>query len=162
MCAWKFTVCGVALTRSNALQGTYHKDWKNMTLMEYATNHGERDWMVRMLVGKYAEELDESDLDFAKHFVSSRMWIGLTSEMEESIDRFGAIYGWNQKPKWDSCVNRYTGSHGSNKHKHPKIDHDSTEWKRLSADNHYDVQLYLHAVDVFEAQTAYFDVSNET
>lgn len=132
-----------------------------MTLMEYAENHAEKDWMIRMLVGKYVEEIDDNDLNFAKGFISSRMWIGLTSEMPESIDRFGAIYGWNQKPQWDSCVTKYTENHVSNKHKHPKIDRKSAEWKRLLADNRYDHQLYLHAVDIFEKQKDFFGVSNE-
>jgi hypothetical protein len=87
------------------------------------------------------------------------MWIGLIQEMEESMARFGALYDWNKLPKWEACVQRFA-NHGSNKHSHPEVDPRSKEWKLLQAANQYDMQLYVHAVTVFEQQRQFF-VDNE-
>lgn len=135
---------------------TYHPDWKNMTLEDYLKSpYMEQDWMTRSLVGKYTGNLDDDDLATAKELVSTRMWVGLITEMEESINRFGAVYGWNQLEKWDECVGN-KAHHGSNMHKHPKVNPKSDTWKLLQETNMYDLQLYNHAVSTFEEQGQFF------
>ena len=141
---------------------TYHDEWKNMTLSDYIkSDYLEHDWMVRNLVGKYSELLDDVDLENAKEIVSNHIWVGLITEMKESINRFGAIYRWNEKPQWQGCIESFA-HHGSNKHDHPEIDTRSKEWKLLQAANFYDIQLYVHAVNVFEEQRQYFGNAEET
>jgi hypothetical protein len=128
-----------------------------MTFTEYlrAGRHIEHDWMVRNILGKYTEKLDDDDLETAKAFVSDKMWVGLLTEMKDSMERFGAIYGWDNHPKWDSCVERFA-DHGSNMHKHPEVDPKSEAWTLLHGINRYDTQLFVHAVGVFEEQRQYF------
>mmetsp|Transcript_25301 Transcript_25301/g.42040 ORF Transcript_25301/g.42040 Transcript_25301/m.42040 type:complete len:326 (+) Transcript_25301:45-1022(+) len=136
---------------------TYHPGWKDMTLNEYLKSpYAENDWVTRNLVGKYAGELNVDDLAKAKEIVSTRMLVGLLTEMDESVNRFGAAYGWNQLDNWEACIDTSKSHHGSNKHKHPEVDPKSETWQLLLATNPYDLQLYALAVAVFEQQRQLF------
>jgi hypothetical protein len=142
---------------------TYHPDWKDMKLDDYLKSEDvEQDWVARSLLGRYTGNLDDADLEHAKEIVSNRMWVGLITEMEESINRFGAIYGWSEMDDWETCMKDQV-QHVSNHHKHPKVDRNSETWKLLEATNFYDLQLYDHAVAVFEAQRQFFtDIDEST
>lgn len=133
---------------------TFNKDFRNMTLMEYAQHHAEKDWMVRTLLGKN-DRLIGYDLNQAKQIISEKMWVGLAFEFDESIDRFGSIFGWNSMPDWEKCTDAEK-LHKSNSHSHPKLAVNSPEWEELLKHNEYDHKLYLHAVSVFNEQRKYF------
>jgi len=59
-------------------EGTYREEFRNMTLLEYATSdkNGLRidNWMTRYLVRKVKGELDEHDIQLAKRYSSIQMF----------------------------------------------------------------------------------------
>jgi hypothetical protein len=144
-----------------AWEPTYQSKFKDMTFLGYLkSEYLERDWIVRNLVGKYTEPLEESDLDFSKYLVTNYFWVGIISKMEESIDRFGSVFGWKQKHNWLSCFQNFV-NYGSNIHTHPEIHLGREEIEILEQANFYDLQLYVHALKVFEAQSQYFKDGDE-
>lgn len=138
-------------------EATYHPEWQDMTLKKYATsNQAEHDWMTRFLVDKPTQELNDSDLELAKSILKNNFLIGLVHNMEESVERFGAFFGWNEDERWASCIAPYV-SGGSNVHKHQGLDTNSEEWAMLAADNKYDIELYDYAVTLYMQQSVLFN-----
>jgi hypothetical protein len=126
-----------------------------MTLMDYIkSDYVEGNWMVRFLVGKPTGLVDEHDLDEAKSILRQKCWIGLQTRMSESVDRFGTIFGWNQHPKWSSCLKEFQGGRkrsNSNAQRHV-INRDQEEWVLLSQINALDMELFALAHRLFHEQ----------
>jgi hypothetical protein len=134
-----------------------------MTLMDYIkSDFVESDWMVRFLVGKPTGPVDEHDLDEAKSIVRDKCWIGLQNRMNESVNRFGAIFGWNQHPKWSSCVDEFQGGRKRSNSNAQKlvVSRDREEWDILSQINSLDMKLFAYALQLFNEQSrTYFSQS---
>ena len=145
---------------------SYQPEWKNITLMQYAMR-GDRDliennWIVRFLVNKpqlHREPLQQDDLLKAKAILREKVWIGLTSEMDETLDRFGTLLGWNRPPlsgnKWNECLDWMKsrgGGSNRNSHRYGKLEPHRAEYKKLAEINHWDMQLYEYAVQLFHQQ----------
>ena len=136
-----------------------------MNLMDYIqSEYVESNWMVRFLVGKPTGFVDEHDLEEAKAILRGKCWIGLQSQMSESIDRFGEIFGWVRLEKWAQCKDEFQGGKKrSNKNTQKKVvDRDADEWLLLSQINALDMKLFAHAVDIFHEQyRCFFSRSSE-
>ncbi len=138
------------------IEPTYDVKWASMTLMDYInSDYVESNWMVRFLVGKPTGLVDEHDLDEAKSILREKCWIGLQTRVSESVNRFGAIFGWNQHPKWSSCVDEFQeGRKRSNSNaKKQVINRDRDEWVLLSEINALDMELFAFAHRLFHGQT---------
>ncbi|KAI2505910.1 hypothetical protein MHU86_8509 [Fragilaria crotonensis] len=135
---------------------TYDKKWASMTLMDYIkSDYVESNWMVRFLVGKPTGSVDENDLEEAKSILRQKCWIGLQARMRESVDRFGAIFGWTQHPKWSYCVDEFQGGRKRSNSNAQKlvINRDREEWALLSEINALDMELFALAHRLFHEQT---------
>jgi hypothetical protein len=104
-----------------------------------------------MISGRYNEPLRDEDLENAKRLVSEKFWVGLLGNMEESLNRFGSLYGWDELPDWKICVSQAT-KHPANAHGHPKVSVGGEEYQMLEEINYLDVELYDHIVHVFDLQ----------
>lgn len=127
-----------------------------MTLMDYIkSDYVESNWMVRFLVGKPTGSVDENDLEEAKSILRQKCWIGLQARMRESVDRFGAIFGWTQHPKWSYCVDEFQGGRKRSNSNAQKlvINRDREEWALLSEINALDMELFALAHRLFHEQT---------
>lgn len=124
-----------------------------MTLLDYInSDFVESNWMVRFLVGKPEGLVDEHDLEEAKAILRDKCWIGLQRRMDESVQRFGQLFGWNQHPKWQQCIAGF-GKKRSNKNINKKsVDHDSDEWQLLTQINHLDLKLFSYALNLYNEQ----------
>lgn len=139
-------------------ENSYAPEWANMTLLEYVHNYRaiEENWLVRWLSGKpqlFGDPLDYEDLEKAKLVLRDYMWIGLTDHMEESMERFGQLFGWNRMPQdtnnlWQSCVQKL-GREGSNVNKHKAVNEGEPEYAALAELNKWDMMLYEYAVELF-------------
>ena len=81
--------------------------------------------MVKKLAGKKAnEEATEEDLRFAMRTIKQRFIVGLTNEMEESINRFNVVMGINDSHwRHRTCMKHFfgNGEEKSNSNEHPEV-----------------------------------------
>jgi len=134
---------------------TYKEEWASMTLMEYIeSDHVESNWMVRFLVGKPEGLIDEHDLEEAKRILLEKFWVGLQSNMVESLKRFGFLFDWKAHQKWNSCFADFeAGKNRANSNSEKgQIDQNSEEWVMLREINELDLKLFTFARHVYEAQ----------
>jgi hypothetical protein len=137
------------------IEPTFNSRLAFMTLLEYAQSpFVEGDWMVRYLVGKPTGSVDEHDLEEAKAILQSKCWVGIQYRMVDSLARFGAIYGWNQHPRWSQCLELYRGGkrRSNRNHNKPILPRDSEEWDILAQANQLDMKLFAFAKDLFDEQ----------
>ena len=150
---------------------TYRPEVANMTIEQYAQQESlvVGDWMVRMMVNKMnieRQQLVPDDLITAKEILRRKCLIGLVSNMEESLLRIEAYFGWTVKDLYhrgtfamtgEECKRQYfAGEQKENVHKHPTIIPGSEAWNLLSKAAAYDMQLYSYAVELFQAQGKLF------
>lgn len=130
---------------------TYSIHLNNMTLLQYIddSNRMESNWMTRQLTGKLEEPLLPEDLQYAQWILERYAWVGLVTEMEESLQRFGQVLGW---PKKKQQCETLLPQKSSNTFPHPTHDRQSIEWQRIEELNYWDVQLYHFAVGLFQFQ----------
>ena len=162
---WSFHSCPAIVafpSLTELIEPTYNTMWASMTLMDYIqSDFVESDWMVRFLVGKPTGPVDEHDLNEAKSILRDKCWIGLQNRMNESVNRFGAIFRWNQHPKWSSCVDEFQGSRkrsNSNAQKQV-VKRDREEWDILAQINALDMKLFAYAHQLYNEQgRMYFSI----
>jgi len=143
---------------------TYRPEWKNWTLLEYVeSGKVERNYMVRAITGKYRDPIVASaDLQIAMTFVTDHVWVGMLERMDESLRRFGALYGWDQQGEdWEHCVDHAVNVK-ANGHEHPQIDKSSLEYEKLEELLSLDIALYKHAAALFDEQgLSYFQFDED-
>lgn len=100
---------------------------------------------------KAAHLLTDDDFERAKRLLS-KMVIGMTDDMNESMRRFGSLFGWNLKPRWVQCTTN-AADKPSNSYKHPTFHEGSPEWDLIASKNNYDMKLFEHAELLFKQQT---------
>jgi hypothetical protein len=128
---------------------TYNPELANTTIEDYfVSGGGDQNWMVYFLTG---QPPTSEHLAQAKAILAQKAVIGLTSQMAESLRRFGIYYGWDSRDEWDDCVQKLS-QHGANANPDPKVVPNSTEWTAIAKNNEYDIELYEYALELFEAQ----------
>eukprot|EP00565_Helicotheca_tamesis_P004091 CAMPEP_0185736008 /NCGR_PEP_ID=MMETSP1171-20130828/26660_1 /TAXON_ID=374046 /ORGANISM="Helicotheca tamensis, Strain CCMP826" /LENGTH=511 /DNA_ID=CAMNT_0028406487 /DNA_START=217 /DNA_END=1752 /DNA_ORIENTATION=- len=153
---------------------TYSPNLKDMTIEDYAMSESvEEDWMVRTLTNKMKDMetgLTEQDLDLAKEILRTKCVVGLTDQMEQSVDRFVQVFGWKKDVNEteggggggegavdaQQCKDELLQSGGVNKFHHPTEVEGSMAWELLKLKNVWDIQLYEYAVRLFEEQAILF------
>ena len=130
---------------------------QSMTLEEYATSDkAESNWMVWMLNNEPVEAMDERHLKIAKQILREKVLIGLTKNMEESVQRFYSYFGWSRDDYgWSPCE-RDSLFGGTNSNKHPKVKEGTKAWELLASRNALDIALYEYAVELFHDQSSLF------
>lgn len=152
--------------QSATWEPSYHEEWNDMTLVEYASHHAEHDWMVHVLAGKTKGPATEEDLEVAKEVLRRKCLVGMVDRMEESVDRFGAYFGWDLhlddedggRGRAGRCVNEVLGGGMRTNHQeHPHAEEGSEEWEALMRANRMDVKLFEYAQGLFEEQGRMFN-----
>ena len=155
----------------------YREDFRNMTLLEYATfddhDHEHKrvkidNWMVRYLARKLKGNILPQDLQLAKDILRYKSLIGLTSEYQESMRRFDLFYGirFNEgerekvnglrgRPNEGDCVEEQMRER-VNENLHDPINKDSPEWNALKNANNFDMELYSFAKMLYAEQGKMF------
>ena len=140
---------------------TYHKEVKGMTMMEYVKDGRfyEDNWVTRMLSNVHGTELNEDDFIYAQNLLKEKIFILLLDELEESVDRMLHYMNWisneneaqiqkglMEKKCIDSILSKPT-----NKSNHDKDDvtEGSEVWTAIASINHYDMELYKLAKELF-------------
>jgi hypothetical protein len=128
----------------------YNAELKNLTLEDFADSKHNNP-MTRILMGKRNGTITRIELNQVKDFLSTKVLIGFSDQMNVSVRRFGHYFGWDDNEKWEHC-SREAINRGSNKNPHPTVDEDTSAWKALAEANKYDMELYKHAVRLFRMQ----------
>lgn len=140
----------------------YRPDWKDLNLLEWASQYNPHDDMVRALADKdHHDQVTAEDLQRAQETVRSRFVVGLTEEMEESVRRFNVVMGIKDDttPRHRACMRRFFGANPerANANPHPAVNRDDPAWRLLAARNAHDVALFEHVRATFEEQATLID-----
>lgn len=93
-------------------ENTYRPEWKDLTLLEWATSHNaDENHMVKKILGKKLNDVAGlTDLIAAKEIVRHKFFVGKMDDMEESIKRFNIVMGVdNSADKTTQCLEEYFG-----------------------------------------------------
>lgn len=138
---------------------TYDPTLKQLTLLQYArSGKAENNWMVRFLTDTPTGPLDTHHILLAREILRRKFLIGLLSNMDDSMTRFGWYFGWNELEH--SNVQECVRHAWTNKQTHPQIEEGSEMWNALLDVNYYDMELYMYARELYQQQRLLFDVSS--
>mmetsp|Transcript_25075 Transcript_25075/g.52752 ORF Transcript_25075/g.52752 Transcript_25075/m.52752 type:complete len:358 (+) Transcript_25075:62-1135(+) len=139
---------------------SYRPDWKKLSLLDWSQKHAQswRDFLVKKIMGK--DQFTEEEFEELKETVRKYFVVGLMNEMEESVNRFNAAMGINEKTTeyYEPCMSRFFWDHhqesgeAHNSNEHPKLLEGSPEWNILAEQNSYDMRLYEFMIELFEEQ----------
>jgi len=134
---------------------SYDPSLQHMTLEQYAhSNRVEENWMTRFLVNKKSQPLGPQDVVLAREILRTKFTVGLLSRMDESMNRFAQVFGWDiNQPERKDCIHKFL-TNGVNRHEHPQIERGGEIWNAILANNQYDMELYMYAVQLFQEQGA--------
>jgi len=137
--------------------------FQKMTLEEYAASeYVHSNFMVRTLANKPKEPILPADMYLAKMILRQKFVIGLSSEMDESLDRIQTFFGWKAVDHYrlgvfqriKDCKAQYLSETHVSKHMvpHSPVLEGSKEWNLLLQKNWADMALYEFALDVYREQ----------
>ena len=161
------------ISKFYTLKGSNALEVNGMSLDAYAKSAMvDSNWMTRMLTNMTDDEVvTPTHYQVAKEVFGRKCLIGLTDHFEESMDRFSKFFQFetthsiNTRNKEDTanfveerrtCMHKLATS-GVNRHKYPKISHNSTIWKELERKNKYDMELYDYAKAMYYQQAVVYE-----
>lgn len=139
---------------------TYQPELANWTIEEYAvSDRVENNWMTRRLSGNMVDELDESDLAIATETLRKKFFVGLTTKMEESMDRFERFFRWTYHIapiNQEKCRNKFfLEEGGANRNEKKAVDRPregSKAWDLLAEKNKFDLVLHDVVKELWDEQ----------
>jgi len=137
-----------------AHEQAYNEEMKSMTIEEYVhSDKVESDWMTRSMGLKLlGGALHEDDLFTAMEFLRKKCLVGLTSKYSESYRRFEKYFELGRSDV--GCENKIMSELATKTKGHPKVTPGSDTWLALEKRNHFDMQLYKYALQLYEEQRA--------
>jgi len=133
---------------------SFRDDWKHITFHSYVIGeHYMDNWSVRQLTGTMPwVELNESHLERAKSIVKRKIFVGILSEMDETMRQFKAHFKWEDKTP--NCSNEQLHSNAANKNDHPEMQggRGGMTWNVLAEKDKWDFSLYHYALELFAMQ----------
>lgn len=140
---------------------SYRADWKDRypTFGDYvSTKFYMGNWMVRQLTGTMADvELTQDHLEHAKLVLRTKVFVGIASEMDETVRQLEAYFGWREGNKSNRmCVDKFLHGKPSNTNAHPSVVKDGDEWNVAAEKEKWDLSLYYYALELFAAQQRRF------
>eukprot|EP00591_Stephanopyxis_turris_P014547 CAMPEP_0195540592 /NCGR_PEP_ID=MMETSP0794_2-20130614/50649_1 /TAXON_ID=515487 /ORGANISM="Stephanopyxis turris, Strain CCMP 815" /LENGTH=378 /DNA_ID=CAMNT_0040674661 /DNA_START=50 /DNA_END=1189 /DNA_ORIENTATION=+ len=139
---------------------TYNPEFAKMTIEEFAQSpYIEGNWLVRFLSNEHKSVLTEVNLLAAKKVVREKIFIGLLSETNETMDKFEKFFGWKYRVNpvaQEKCRKEFLDN-GSNVNgvaiEKPKP--GSKAYNLISSQNLWDLQLYEYIEHLFWDQDKY-------
>jgi len=122
-----------------------------MKLEEYIKlGNIEKNPLTRLILQKHGVELHNEDKYRAMEIIRRKVLVGLTSRLEESLERFRRFYGW---PDWTDCVNKIIASDHELKNT-LEVQYKGPAWSVIAHENDYDMELYEYATVLFDEQAS--------
>lgn len=150
-----------------------------MTLEEYATGpYAEGDWVTRFLSDHSSGPVTESHAAMAKEVLRRKAVVGLYDEMDDSLRRMKAYFGWDApqvekggaeagEEQYMRCQRQVLAGHGgggdggqqpapevlkSRSHDGMVLREGDSAYAALAERNRYDMELYRYARQLFAVQ----------
>lgn len=100
---------------------SFRDDWKKMSFHEYVESEYYMDnWMVRQLTGTMPwVELDGAHLNRAKWVMERKIFVGVMSELDESMRQFRSHFQWGERTP--NCASEVLHGPHANENKHPQM-----------------------------------------
>lgn len=127
------------------------------TLEEYADSEFcDDNWLTRSLVNKPSGPLKKKDLTQAMAILQRKLFIGLFSDLANSIQHFASHLGWgDQSSSLSMCASELVDkAYAREQEGFPELDVDSPAYDKILKKNYYDIQLYEFATELREQQKA--------
>jgi len=136
--------------REATWEPTYEEKFKNMTLKEFAFSPNcESNYIGRSLLNKMEEPLTSEDVRNAKEILTTKVLVGLLSDMETSVNRFDQYFGFSSVDI--NCRNEYVKI-GVNRHPHSDNIHDPEALEEIKRKNWLDIILFDLVKELFQKQ----------
>lgn len=140
--------------RKATWERSYRKDWMTMTFTDYVSSEQYMDnWMVRQLTGTMPWiPLNNSHLERAKTIMRRKIYVGVLTEMDETLRQLKWHYGWEEKTPY--CAYNYLHDSPSNSNKHPGLQggRGGKTWNLLAEKDSWDLGLYHYGLELFALQ----------
>ncbi|KAL7527400.1 hypothetical protein ACHAXR_001940, partial [Thalassiosira sp. AJA248-18] len=140
--------------RKASWERSFRKDWLKVTFTDYVKNdHYMDNWMVRQLTGTMPwVELDESHLRRAKLIMKNKIFVGIMSQMGETLRQLKAHYSWQDKEPM--CTHKYLNTEPTNQNSHPGIPggRGGKTWNIIAQKEKWDFSLYYYGLELFSEQ----------
>jgi hypothetical protein len=131
----------------------YQPQLQGWTLKEFAeSDFVESNWMVRFLSNKTEGMVTHDDFHLAEYVLRTKILVGLSSELEETAERFQNYFGWtfrHNPEEQAECREHWIDQDLASE---SVIDQESKAWKLLSDQNMFDIMLYEIAQEVWAEQ----------
>ena len=139
--------------RKATWERSYRKDWMNLSYYDYVSSEDYMDnWMVRQLTGTMPwVDLNDSHLERAKNLLKRKIFVGIMSEMGETVRQLKAHFNWEEKePK---CAHNFL-TEGTNANSHPQLQggRGGMTWNVVVEKEKWDMGLYHYALELFAKQ----------
>ena len=134
------------------------REW---TLERYArSTYQENNYLTRQLSNQFEGPLDESHYRKAMEIVRDKFLVGLSSKMNESLDRFEKYFRWTYRihPKnQERCRSRvlWREKDLQNKIKKRMPEEGDSIWAWLIHHNAFDLRLYTYIEKLYEEQAVF-------
>ena len=140
---------------------TYAPETKDWTIEQYAeSGMVENNWLTRNLVSKQGDiVLTDKDLKLAMEIIMRKFLVGLTTEIEETMERFEKFYRWtyhvnptNQEKCRENLMKSGSNTNVSKGQNREELKEGSNAWNLLVKQNEYDLQLFGYIETLFKEQ----------
>lgn len=130
------------------------KKGKKLTFHDYvASDYYMDNWMVRQLTGTMPwVEMNEAHLDRAKLVMKRKIFVGVLSEIDETMRQLKAHFQWEEKEP--NCAREILHSKRANENAHLPLQggRGGKTWNLLAEKEKWDFSLYHFALELFAKQ----------
>ena len=141
--------------RKATWERSYRPAWTQLTFHDFVSSeHYMDNWMTRQLTGTMPWiTLEDKHLERAKLMMREKIFIGLLSEMDETLRQLKAHFGWEEKEPY--CAFNYLHSKPTNQNSHPDIPggRGGATWKLVAEKDKWDMGLYYYGLELFAEQS---------
>jgi len=131
--------------RKATWERSYRKEWMQLSFTQYVNSDQYMDsWMVRQLTGTMPwVKLNENHLYRAKEILKQKIFVGIMSEMDETLRQFKAHFGWEETTPY--CAYNYLHSTPTNANGHGPM-------QGGRGGKTWNMSLYHYALELFAEQ----------
>ena len=140
--------------RKASWERSYREDWSKLSFHEYVESPDYMDsWMTRQLTGTMPwVELNESHLERAKLIMKRKIFVGVMSDIDETIRQLKAHFRWEEKEP--QCAYNYLHASPTNQNAHPQLQggRGGKTWNVIAEKEKWDLSLYHFGLELFAEQ----------
>ena len=134
---------------------SYRQKWSTWNFEGYVkSEYYMSNWMVRQLTGTMPNEiLNETHLERAKEVVRTKIFVGISTQLEETIRQLQLYYGWEEQKPF--CAFNFINA-PTNANHHPKLERGGEVWSAVAEIEKWDLALYYYSLELFSGQRERF------